>query len=808
MKTQYRMLAIPLCSMSNVEGGKAWFVLSASSSSVDLDSDQCKNHGAPLPIGWKGSLCSDHREHAPICIREQGGQLVVRLLETETYEWGLEDADGLLGMDNVFVKSALDEKRKQRWLVRKTKGRVTGGQFTVVNHLGFSSLAILGGDEEILLEIPLEFVSKKLDFDTEYRKMTEDIADFCEQLLLSWNAPTSLRFSADPSQPARLLLERFLFLRHFFTPARMGRLLEVIASNPHSMLKSEHEWKPASMARSSDFLSHPGKMLRSWSRQGGRSVPSEILDVRKEDTHDTPPNRFVKFALAQFRQLCSDVIAHQGDDSTIGAEAGELIRLIDAITARPFFRSISRLNRLPLDNQTLQKGEGYREILRAWLLTDAAASLNWQGQKDSYDGSTRDVATLYEYWIFLQLHQILDSFPNMDRLSGASSTHDNIAPFIEENNGTILINLKSGKQSLAQFLLRQPHQADLRIDLHYEKTFGQKNSAHSSGSYSRQFRPDYTLSIFPAEYETSSEAEKAGKVSHLHFDAKYRATQLSQVFGDNDEDIVEEKENAKSLSIYQRGDLLKMHTYNDALRHTIGSYVLYPGRAEKKTEYRKFHEIAPGVGALIMKPGMEECLQTLKAFLSDIFTHQSSQFTQYRYTSDTHHQIIEKGYGTLSEGEATYYIARPNAPCVMIWLRKADADIFRKHGFAYCHAFAQSDRKLDLDLSIEIGSELIPCGGAQGEKITGLGWRAKITSARFMAKEKLEKFIADKGLSSKLSLGSATHYLVFEFKEASEIKPLDLDDLHKKYSKQAGSKYMAVTCLWQEILDQQSGRKI
>ena len=136
---------------------------------------------------------------------------MVRLLETETYEWSLEGE----GLNEVSVKSPLKDKRKQRWSVRKLKNRAPEGQFTVINYLGFSSLQILEENGDPLAEIPLEFVSQKMDFDTEYRSMTEDIAKFCEQLLLTWEAPTSLRFSASNTERARLLLEQFLFLRSF-----------------------------------------------------------------------------------------------------------------------------------------------------------------------------------------------------------------------------------------------------------------------------------------------------------------------------------------------------------------------------------------------------------------------------------------------------------------------------------------------------------------------------------------------------------------------------------------------------------------
>jgi predicted component of viral defense system (DUF524 family) len=799
MTEGYDMLAIPLPCLG---GEKRWLVISTSGTDVKLDSDLCTFAASPLPSGWKSKPSANLNWQAPIVIREIGGQTLVRLLETQTYEWSLEGE----GLNEVSVKSPLKDKRKQRWSVRTLKNRAPEGQFTVINHLGFSSLQILEENGDLLAEIPLEFVSQKMDFDTEYRSMTEDIAKFCEQLLLTWEAPTSLRFSASNTERARLLLEQFLFLRSFLSPDKLGRLLEVIQRNPHSLLRAEKEWKPAAMARSTDFLSNPGGMLRSWHRRNGRNIPAQVLDVRKEDTHDTPPNRFVKFALAQFRQLCSEVVELKGETSTVGSEACELMHALDAIMAKRFFRDISRLTRLPLDNQTLQKGEGYREVLRAWFLTEAAASLNWKGQEDSYEGSTRDVATLYEYWIFIQLHQILEDIPGIEKLSGDSISDTDIKSFIKESKGNITIHLKSGAPSQACFLLQPPEGEGLRIDLHYERTFSWNKSATSGGSYSRQFRPDYTLSLYPARYKNESAAEAEGKVAHLHFDAKYRATKLAQVFGENsDVAIDEEKQTSKATSTYQRGDLLKMHTYNDALRQTIGSYVLYPGNSENKTELRKFHEISPGVGALVMKPGNGICLETLKSFLMDVFEHQSSQFTQQRYMADTRYKTIQDDPSTLNEDGAKYQVARLEAPCVVLWLKKKTADIFREHGFAYCHAVPkdapEQSKKLDLDLSIEVGSEFLPCGGAQGEPIIGLGWRAKITSARFMAKEKLTDYIKEKGLSSKLTPESVNHYLLFEFAEDADIAALDLDAVHQKY--RSGSKYMAVSSTWKEILDAQ-----
>ena len=67
-------------------------------------------------------------------------------------------------------------------------------------------------------------------------------------------------------------------------------------------------------------------------------------------------------------------------------------------------------------------------------------------------------------------------------------------------------------------------------------------------SQSLEFAPDYTLFI-----------KTEGKESFIHFDAKYRVTESQG---------------------YKSEDIWKMHTYNDAIKNSLGSFVLYPGEDE------------------------------------------------------------------------------------------------------------------------------------------------------------------------------------------------------------------------------------
>lgn len=799
MSNGFERLAIPL---RRIDGGAVgWWVIEPSTSELSLDPDECKTHGGPLPTGWKGlnKTGNDRTGAAPIEVIERAGLTCIRLLETQGYEWSIEQADTL---DAIELKSSLKGSRFCSWKDKRSQS----GSFRVVNHLGLADFHLAAPDLQGL-DLQFEIVSRKFDFDSEYRRLTEDIAGFCQQLLLSWDAPTRLRFNADPTEAHKLLLEQFLFLKSFMTRDRLSRLLEAISRNPHSALIRESEWVPAPAARSSDYMSDPCGMLRDWRHIGGRRIPGEVKDIRKSDTHDTAPNRFIKFALAQFRQICTEVCERQWTEnkkpSTIGLEAREMLEQLDGLLSRRFFNEIGRMQRLPLDNQTLQKREGYREVLQAWLLTQAATSLNWEGERNCYEGTTRDVATLYEYWIFIKLHEVLASIPGLKEAPGNGSAADQ---FISEADGQITINLKQGSYSRSTYTW-EGMGTWLRIDLQYERSFGSERSATRSGSYSRTFRPDYTLSIYPASFSSEQHADAAGKLAHLHLDAKYRAEDISAVFGSRDtpeEEISIEKLESKSGRTYRRGDLLKMHTYNDALRHTIGSYVLYPGtKTEEAEKLPKFHEIAPGVGAMVMKPGNDECLDAMRRFLIDVFNHQADMFSQYRYLSDTSYQTHSDAPEAIEESGNIYNIARKDAPCVLVYLMKDRSEEFKRLGFAYCRVSTEDTLKpLNLDLSIEIGSEFIPYGGSRSEPKRTLGWRAKIRSIRFIERGELVKFIDTYYASANSRPSNAAHYILYEFSDVGDFPIKEVNSLHAQ--RQSSSGYMAITCKWPDILNSEN----
>src|SRR5690625_5974988 len=99
--------------------------------------------------------------------------------------------------------------------------------------------------------------------------------------------------------------------------------------------------------------------------------------------------------------------------------------------------NISRPYTLLLNSPVLQGKEGYREILRVWLMANLAARLTWEGGENVYEGGKRDVATLYEYWLFFKL---LDLVEDLFRVKALSPEE-----LIEETDDKLGLKLKQGR---------------------------------------------------------------------------------------------------------------------------------------------------------------------------------------------------------------------------------------------------------------------------------------------------------------------------------------------------------------------------
>lgn len=565
------------------------------------------------------------------------GNNTLRLLETIRYTLKLENDEQtsielphFQNQHNKFIKCDTD------------KDSLT---FQFVNYLGHTRLIFQDG-----LIIPFDIVPDKINYEDDYIKLTESIAEACSELLLDYSGATYLNFTHKAENP-NTLLEQFIFIRAFCLSDNLQELFGQIKNNPDRTLVQEEELKPIGVfAPSKKFYSNPFTHSQSWQINRNNNklnyLPAKIAVTQKIESLDTPANRFIFYALNSFDQICTALLSAldiNGSQKQVECykEAQYIHAILGNILNDPFFSDISPLIIMPQNNQVLQKRSGYRQIFNAYSMMDLALQLDWKGNDQAYEGESKNVALLYEYWLFFELFNIIKS------IDGCTLQHTTDTPFMEFTEEGLCLSLSEGQRSCQSFSIDK---WNTTINLYYNRTFSQTEfqSTNYEGSYSRPFRPDYTLAIFPsvstkAKYNGEGNAIAEGTVSYIHFDAKYRITDLSSFIGNgeidslSDDELADEK--AESIiNTYKRGDLLKMHTYCDAIRRTIGSYILYPGSNNKASTYSIYDEILPGVGAFSVKPSnklnSEAVLSRFIASFVEEKSHYYSRLSRMNYFNE------------------------------------------------------------------------------------------------------------------------------------------------------------------------------
>jgi hypothetical protein len=245
------------------------------------------------------------------------------------------------------------------------------------------------------------------------------------------------------------------------------------------------------------------------------------------------------------------------------------------------------------------------------------------------------------------------------------------------------------------------------------------------------------------------------------------------------EDEEPEDARSKASGTLKRVDLYKMHTYNDAIRRSVGSYVLYPGLAPWSNEasrYERYHEIVPGIGAFSVRPARPgeppAGLENVCEFIREILAHQLDRFTQsYRISTATEDIIREEPVTYFRDTAIPETVSLPAATAILGYMRKADAEAFAKGKFFYCRATDESGRPLYLDLAAAQGAVLIGWSGPITGPFATVGWMARVTSCRLVSRGVVK---SETGVEPS---SSSVHYLLFRLADISRLDPREITSL-------------------------------
>ena len=471
---------------------------------------------------------------------------------------------------------------------------ILAGFINYKNEIGRSEIQIIYkvDKETRTFRFGFEVLSTKLDYHEHWRTIVEDIEREYRMLSLDYMRRTFHGFSPDQNgeHPDIVWWSVFEGEQQKFIKA-----CKSIIDRPRHRLHGEEVYLRA------DKL-----------KQTPHNIENRLAEHRKEPAYlyrveqhilsnDTQENRFLKFALHQISKRYEDlrqrIEAIKTASGTMKSAMLATSETLKRLQHHPFFRTIGRFKGISQESMVLQKATGYSQVYRTWNLLRRAYSLN----DGLYRLQTKDIATLYEIWCFIEVSHIVKAQLNLD---DEDVEHRNRM----EMNGIFSWELGKGEHSRILFrkdgvelaeLVYNPKNADKEND-----NVGMKDLVVPTVPQ----KPDIVLQL------TKNDLQQGMKMTYL-FDAKYR---------------IDGKD--KGVDVPPEDAINQMHRYRDAIyykdyeanalkKEVIGGYILFPGDGEPNDVavskfYKTIKEV--NIGAFPLRPKDVENRKLLENFIDEL----------------------------------------------------------------------------------------------------------------------------------------------------------------------------------------------
>jgi predicted component of viral defense system (DUF524 family) len=641
-------------------------------------------------------LITDVPQDIELIIYEEQNNSLFELDQSEADNFGESQYQILEGKNyNYYFKNNLFQLKEINGIVINSKRLdVSEGRITPNIYVGTLTLFVIKKDDpDFEKKISIEVLATKMDsqidksYRENYRFMLDSITEKCTELLMQINSPIEQSFEIDFHKDCRTIYQRFTFVKTLIDSIEFKESLQKILSSPCTAWKNNQDLKDIRSIRkfsnssvrqlitSKNRIEIDQNLFISKKYQL-TNLPRKILSNRKAETVDTPENRFIKNTIEVFLKFLEDCYSsfQTNNYSRALKETKPLIIFLENILNQPFFKEISRPTTLKLNSPILQRKSGYKEILNAWLKYNLAAKLIWNGSNDVFEAGKRDIAVLYEYWLFFTLYDLIKEKFKIDKYKFDDKPYDHL---IVPTNDGLNVMLKSGKHTALEGVFDSGYRK-LQVKFSYNRTFSggteyiNRLNKKLSGSWTKTLRPDYTLSFWPAEIN-EEEAEEKELIVHIHFDSKYKLDQFiiktNSIENVTSEDLKSKIENQlnqekeeEKMGKYKHADLMKMHAYKDAIRRTGGAYILYPG-TESIKPLKGFHEIIPGLGAFAIRPTkLNNGVIELSQFIDNVINHLLDRASQRENAANKLYEIHKNKKEDYLEDNVTPNILNDSIP--------------------------------------------------------------------------------------------------------------------------------------------------
>lgn len=369
----------------------------------------------------------------------------------------------------------------------------------------------------------------------------------------------------------------------------------------------------------------------------------------QQNTYNTPENRFLKHALLTVqkryaalaeRVLLQDTRMADTHRDRIARTRDELNRL----SRHPFFRTVGPFDGIKQESLILQKDVNYSKVFRIYTILQKSFSLN----DGLYRMETKDIATLYEIWCFIQVEKVVKE------LTGAEAEQHSRT----EMSGLFTYSLGKGEHSKIIF-----KKDDVTLaELVYNPRHSDKDDVKGIGELESKTvpqKPDIVLQL------TKDDLQEGMKLTYL-FDAKYRL----EKDGSNDvppDDAINQMHRYRDAIYYNN-----KHHDEKIKKEVIGGYILFPGQMDELSRFRKSVDEV-NIGAFPMRPGDNQH-ELLSDFIKDLLNKHAVEIVeqvipQKGTTLEVKNRVLvgvvkpdNPQYESFKDGTASFYYSGDTFP--------------------------------------------------------------------------------------------------------------------------------------------------
>ena len=502
-----------------------------------------------------------------------------------------------------YVKKAqfgsILQNENEKFTFRK---QILAGFLNYGNEIGRSEIQLIYqvGAETRNFVFTFEVLSTKLNYHDHWKKIIEDIEQEYRMLSLDYMRRTFHGFSPDTSGDTPEVIWWSVFNNE---QKKFIKACKNIIDRPRHRLHGKETYKRA------DRLTFVPS-----------SIENELAEYRDDTAHlyrveqrvwtnDTQENRFLKFALGQiaakYETLKKRIEAVKNASDIMKEDMQTTLAVLKHLQRNPFFRTVGNYKGMSQESLILQKATGYSQVYRTWSLLRRSYSLN----DGIYRLQTKDIATLYEIWCFIEVSHIVK-----EKLHLSDDDIDQRNRM--EMNGLFTWDLGKGEHSRILFKKDGVELAELiynpKSTEHENKLVGIKDLVVPTVPQ----KPDIVLQL------TKSDLQEGMKLTYL-FDAKYRI----------------DGKDKNGVDVPPEDAINQMHRYRDAIyykdyqtdslkKEVIGGYILFPGDGEPTDVavskfYRTIDKV--NIGAFPLRPKDVHNRHLLEQFIEELIQNKSHE---------------------------------------------------------------------------------------------------------------------------------------------------------------------------------------